>query len=342
MIEPWVNPRSEFYWFRRRIPKAYRWSGMPAEIKFSLKTKDWDEAVLRCQEENLKLERQWRANLVGAVPTELSHLQITGLAGEFYNEMVAAHRDEPGQAIEWQQSLDSIQKRKRFFIGPLGTHLRMTFGSEAQAFLQRKGIYLVGDRLEAFIRAFVEAKEFASQTLFNNANRNYTSDQKIVDRFPKFEPPNPAKKFQALWDEFTSAKALSASTRKKWEPYFKQLIKRVGTDDMSRVTEQHLLDWRDALLATKLSRITVRDGYIAAPRAFFRWAKDEKKLPTNPGAEVHVTISEKKKTKMRGFNDREASTILAAALAPKNEGMTAENAAARKWVPWLCAYSPAK
>ncbi|WFU45385.1 hypothetical protein QA640_02515 [Bradyrhizobium sp. CB82] len=24
VIQPWVNPRSEFYWFRRRVPKAYR------------------------------------------------------------------------------------------------------------------------------------------------------------------------------------------------------------------------------------------------------------------------------------------------------------------------------
>jgi hypothetical protein len=45
MIEPWENPRSEFYWFRRRVPAVYRKFGMPAEIKFSLKTKDWDEAV---------------------------------------------------------------------------------------------------------------------------------------------------------------------------------------------------------------------------------------------------------------------------------------------------------
>jgi hypothetical protein len=86
MIEPWVNPRSEFYWFRRRVPAAYRKFGMPAEIKFSLATKDWDEAVLRCQEENLKLERQWRACLIGTPPDELSHLQITALAGEFYAE----------------------------------------------------------------------------------------------------------------------------------------------------------------------------------------------------------------------------------------------------------------
>src|SRR5258707_15666814 len=99
MIQPWVNPRSEFYWFRRRVPKAYRMFGMPAEIKFSLGTKDWDEAVLRCQEENLKLERQWRANMAGQQPTELSHLQMTTLAGEFYAEIVAGPPHQPGLAV---------------------------------------------------------------------------------------------------------------------------------------------------------------------------------------------------------------------------------------------------
>lgn len=99
MIQPRENPRSKFYWFRRRVPVAYRAFGMPVEIKFSLETTDRDEAVLRCQEENLKLERQWRANIVGTPPMELSHLQITALAGEFYAETVAAHRDEPGPAM---------------------------------------------------------------------------------------------------------------------------------------------------------------------------------------------------------------------------------------------------
>jgi hypothetical protein len=51
MIEPWVNPRSRFLWFRRRVPTAYLKFGMPAEIKFSLETTDRDEAFLRCQEE---------------------------------------------------------------------------------------------------------------------------------------------------------------------------------------------------------------------------------------------------------------------------------------------------
>lgn len=93
MIQPWVNPRSEFYWFRRRVPAKYLKFGMPQIIKFSLRTKDKEEAVLRCQEENLKLERAWHDNLVGVPVSDLSHLQITALAGEFYDET----RDKPGR-----------------------------------------------------------------------------------------------------------------------------------------------------------------------------------------------------------------------------------------------------
>lgn len=342
VIGPWKNPRSKVYWFRRRVPAKYRKFGMPAEIKFSLGTTDLEEAKILCQEENLKLERQWRANMVGERPTELTHLQITALAGEFYKETVAARRDEPGPQAEIERSLREHAKRKRPPIGPVDPHLYMTFGPEVRAFLQRKGIHLVGDRLHSFIRSYVEAKELAGQELLQNAKKDYTPNDKVAARFPEYKPPNPAKKFDVLWDEFVLVRKLSASTRKKWRPYFAQLIRRVGSDDMTRVTEQHLLDWRDALIATKLSPVTIRYGYVAAMQAFFGWAKRAKRLTVNPAAEVFVEITDKDEANMRGFNHEEAATILSAALAPQNEMMTEENAAARRWVPWLCAYTGAR
>ncbi|MET4278546.1 MULTISPECIES: DUF6538 domain-containing protein [unclassified Bradyrhizobium] len=342
VIGPWKNPRSNVYWFRRRVPAKYRMFGMPAEIKFSLGTSDLEEAKILCQEENLKLERQWRAGLVGQQPTQLTHLQIVALAGEFYKETVAGRRDEPGTPAEVERSLREHARRKRPPIGPLDPHLFVMFGPEAKAFLQRKGVHLVGDRLHSFLRSYVEAKELAGQELLQNARKDYTPNDKAAARFPEYKPPNPKKNFDVLWAEFVKAKDLAASTKKKWEPYFRQLIKRIGTDDMSGVTEQHLLDWRDALLASKATRRNVKFGYIAAARAFFGWAKDEKKLSTNPAAEVVVILSEKKKPKKIGFDDGEAHTILAAALGPQNERMTEENAAARRWVPWLCAYTGAR
>jgi hypothetical protein len=67
MIEPWENPRSDMYWFRRRVPVNLVAFMGRSELKFSLKTRDRDEAVLRCNEENLKLERMWH-NISTAAP----------------------------------------------------------------------------------------------------------------------------------------------------------------------------------------------------------------------------------------------------------------------------------
>jgi len=343
MLQPIKKDHTKNYWFRRRVPAKYRKFGMPSEIKFSLGTADWDEAVLRCQEENLKLERTWRANLEGDPVSDLSHLQINALAGEFYAEMVATHRDEPGRPILWEDTLRALEKKKTRLISvqPVGVHLRFAFGDEAREFLASRRLKLVGDRFETFIKAYVKAKEHASRVLLRHAEGDYTPDPERT-KYPELQLTEPKKLFEGLWTEFCEAKKISASTKKKWRPYFAALMLRAGSTDMNLVTEQHLLDWRDALLATKLSPITVRDGYIAAAKAFFGWAKRMKKLKTNPAAEVVVDVSEKHETKMRGFTDKEAVTILSAALAPMSKLMTRENAAARRWVPWICAYTGAR
>lgn len=343
MILPWENPRSRFFWFRRRVPAKFAKFGMHGEIKKSLNTTDWDEAVLLCQEENLRLERAWRENLYGTPPSDLSHEQITALAGEFYDEMVATHRANPGPPRDWEEALTKHVARKRPIVGGVswGLHLLSTFGGEVRSFLQKRGINLVGDQLFGFIHAYVEAKEQASKQLLKNARGDYRPDPD-ADRFPKFVPTDANQVFDGLWHEFCEAKMIAASTKKKWEPYFRTLIRRTGSNDMSKVTEKHLLDWRDALMASKLSKVTVRDGYIAAMKAFFGWAKRMKKLPGDPSAEVHVEVSDKHETRMRGFRDDEADRILSAALAPANKLMSKENAAARRWVPWICAYTGAR
>ena len=83
MIEPWENPRSDMYWFRRRIPTNLVGFMGRKELKFSLKTKDWDEAVLLCNKENLKLERMWHEHLHGRTHTELTQLQVAALGASF-------------------------------------------------------------------------------------------------------------------------------------------------------------------------------------------------------------------------------------------------------------------
>lgn len=102
----------------------------------------------------------------------------------------------------------------------------------------------------------------AAEELALNASGDYSKNEQAAARYPKFEP---VRKFETLWSEFCRRRNLAASSRKKWKPYFEGLIRRLGSDDMGRVTEEHLIEWRDALLETVPSPVTVKDGY-PAPR----------------------------------------------------------------------------
>lgn len=345
MLSPWINPRSTSYWFRRRIPARYRKFGMPAEIKFSLETTIWEEAVALCAEHNLRLEREWKAGLVGEKPTLMSFRQIAGLAGEFYRETVSARSEEPGTPADVQAEL-AATKRRRFpppGIPMNDRHLYMGFSEEARRFLTSKGIILVGERLQLFLEAYVDAKTVALEELLENSTGRYKKNPK-AEEFPVYAPPaDPKHQFDVLWPEYSGegGRALAASTVKRWLPCMEALMLFAGTRDMSRITNAHLLGWRDSLLKT-IGAKTVRFAYISAAQSFFGWAERMSRLPSDPSAKVHVEVVRKKEIKMRGFRDDEAAKILSAALAPMSELMTAENRAARRWVPWLCAYTGAR
>jgi integrase len=89
--------------------------------------------------------------------------------------------------------------------------------------------------------------------------------------------------------------------------------------------------------------ITVRDIYLGAPRAVFTWAVQHKKATHNPFADCKVVVPRTVVTREtgRGFSETESLTILRAALTtsinPKQPF-----SAAKRWVPWLCAYTGAR
>jgi integrase len=117
------------------------------------------------------------------------------------------------------------------------------------------------------------------------------------------------------------------------------------------ITAEDLMRWRDHLLESPrpgskagepLDPETVKDVYIAAVRAVFRWAQGQGKVTANSAAEIEVTVPDKEARRGKGFTNQEAGTILSAALAPPGRLVTPEHAAARRWVPWLCAYTGAR
>jgi integrase len=371
MLEPWKNPRSKKFWFRRRIPKQYLdYFAGRTEIKISLGTADYDEAKLRCQEENLRLERAWRRHLVGRVPDQLSQEQISALAGIVFDEAVAAHRANPGRPLEREQSLRQLQAKQRrdWNLIPRGQHLRLKFGAEAALFLESRDLYLVGDTYELFIREFVKAREDAETALLRKANGVYGPDPER-EKFasPEVLKPN-AGKIAALatFDAYAEDAGLAAKTRSAWKSKLRDLIAFVGHDDLARLTRKEVLAWKEKLQTEILperkakrkkakagpddkpaepktrDRKTIRNVYLAALRATLTFAVNREDLTTNVAKGIVVKVKKKKKQREKGFTADEARGILAASLQPQPKALSAEMAAARRWVPWICAYTGAR
>jgi integrase len=350
MLSLWKNPRSENLWFRRRVPEPLVEFMGRREVKFSLGTPDPVLAKLRCKEEGLKLEKVWHDRLHGQTYTVLSHLQIVALAGEFYREMVAAHRDNPGVPHSWEFLLkkDAERKKRLTTLIPRNVHLRFAFQTEVNAFLDRRELRLSGDTLDGFVMAYLDAKAQAAGVLLRNAGGDYKPDPD-ADRFPPPEVLKNDGKVPAfdMFDRYAVEAELADKTYRDWKAKLSVLVAFVGHDDLARLTAKNVIDWKDDLLKAgpageKLDGKTVRNGYLGAAKALLSFAVEQQALPTNVVKGVTVRVKKKKKQREKGFTKEEALQILKATLLPPPRALSAENAAARRWVPWICAYTGAR
>ncbi|HUD91607.1 recombinase XerD [Sphingobium sp.] len=150
------------------------------------------------------------------------------------------------------------------------------------------------------------------------------------------------------FEAYAKAQGVSAGVSKEWRNYIQSLIGFLGHDDARRLTRDDLTNWRDHLLATpgrqgKLRKpVTVRDKYVTAVRCTLAWATEEKLLPENVAAGLKVRIPKEAVTRDKDFTGDEALAILRASLEAPKGRLSQPYVRARRWIPWLCAYSGAR
>jgi integrase len=74
----------------------------------------------------------------------------------------------------------------------------------------------------------------------------------------------------------------------------------------------------------------------------FGWAVVNRKLTSNPALGVTIRLNRPAKLRSKGFTDAEANAILKAALEHKPGKEAPRTGAAKRWVPWLCAFTGAR
>ncbi|UVO30318.1 tyrosine-type recombinase/integrase [Bradyrhizobium arachidis] len=129
---------------------------------------------------------------------------------------------------------------------------------------------------------------------------------------------------------------------KRWSPIVDKLIAQLGHDDATRISRADIVAWKDRLLEDGKSNITVRDVYLASTKATLQFAVDQGQLAENVAKDVKVRVREAPQERDRGFDGKEAATILSATLSQPSEKISIEMAAARRWVPWIGAYTGAR
>jgi integrase len=74
----------------------------------------------------------------------------------------------------------------------------------------------------------------------------------------------------------------------------------------------------------------------------FGWAAVNGKMASNPAQGIAIKLGKPKKLRAKGFTPAEASAILQAASTVKHGRELPGTFAAKRWVPWLCAYTGAR
>jgi hypothetical protein len=111
---------------------------------------------------------------------------------------------------------------------------------------------------------------------------------------------------RSVFDSYAREAELAPSTVKRWSPVIDRLITHLGHDDAAAISRGDIVAWKDALLATGMSNVTVRDVYVAAVKATLQFDVDQGRLTQNPAKGVKVRVRKALEQRDKGFDGKEA------------------------------------
>lgn len=368
---PTKRTGSDNWYYRRRIPakvrvalaavpKAQRPPGwFKDHISISLRTADRAQAKAKCPQIAAEVEAAMAAILSG--PSPLENKVISALSGELYGAFAEGLEREPVLTAEqWLRvaAMNEEARQGRYgAVAVLGIHktaeerrrssMEARFGEITDTFLARRGtITDAGSRWRLIERASIDLSE-AAKKLARNADGDYEADD-YKKRFPKFdEPRKPGEQNQSLtalleaWHE-AALNRMGKRDAGRMRDRTRKFITFLEHDSLHRVSPDDVTRWAEHRRKTA-SVVTVNGSDLASVKNLFNWIVKKKLLQVSPAAGVSAEGKRKQEVRERYFVQNEIAAILNGASAVRGTAKEApKTTAAKRWVPWLCAYSGAR
>jgi len=349
-------------------------------IRFSLGTSDPSTIRLR-QAQAVAYVEEFFAFTRAGKPIDLTAKQIASLAGEVHaawaqdsdssirltvspdtGTIDTDHLTDPDLVMEWDAIEQELAERAAtdptFFDQPAGGQ---KLDQLAERLGRSKGIPALSERSKAQLTAKLpQAVADGMKTAARKLAGDYSPDPKLAN-YPEWQnAPQTAALVStakvslmglvALWWNEAKAAGKSESTRESYTNTFKAFGTFLKHDDASRVTPEDVVAYKDHRLSTPnpktgkpVSAKTVKASDLTALKSVFDWAVANRKLTANPATGVNLKLGKKKKVRERDFTNAEAKALLSAA----NEVLVGkakpnQTDLAKRWIPWLCAYSGAR
>ena len=297
----------------------------------------------------------------------LSQKQLRALAGEWYRASTSQHEENPGEPEQWEERfwllIDRLEdfapdhlirenpKRLDWILRDQEVRdgIRPAIAKEAKVdqFLADKGLVLTQESYDLFVNYVLEEYVAAVLQMERRAKGDYSRDERL-DQFPAFTG-SPLKHHKqdgltpwTLFAAWEDAKKPGRASVNRWRSVFLDLEKHFAGRDANSITTEEAHAWAEGLVTAKRKAPTVNGVWCNAAKTVFGWGHKTRKLASNPFIGVAVTQPRKVRTRETdGFTPAETSLILKAALRFNNLPKRASEAA-KRWVPWLCAYTGAR
>ncbi|UES56829.1 tyrosine-type recombinase/integrase [Roseibium aggregatum] len=381
MPRPTKHPTTSTYYLRVRTPSDLREKAKGRTItlsigpqkakvrigdavKVSLQTKDWSEAKERFRIAEADLEKIWEGLRHG--PLKLTNKQVYSFAGRFYRLFAETLEDDPGSTALWQRVKEANAfAAKGGILGTFGIgeearargvakEMEKRFGPFLDHVLGEEGLEVDQDSRWRLLQAFKDAADRSADKLERNAGGDYSEDTNAA-RYPRWTSPVAQKdeptsyvsigQLFRLWQKQHEALGGAKSSVRRWQPVIDQFIAFLGHDNADKVTRADVVRWRQELIDSgKISPNTFKKTNRAALSSIFAVGVDNLLVPFNPVDGVKAPSQKRVLERPQGFTKEEAETILRAATAAETDPrhMADHTRFARRWLPWLCAYSGAR
>lgn len=369
--------RGDQLYFRRGVPQDARSAfGGRSEVLVSLRTSSVAEARHKLQREVDKFEK-----VLAICRSEIAPAQIAAAPYlPTYRELEAGVRTAFAERLERiipinrasqadiEAALLRIEDLKRFRASTVAARQLGSDGPTldvvwmAEALCERNGWAIDADNdlwwplIELIARSQIEAAERQLQGLQGEPHRalddGFAAEQFLRDdrmREAGELRTGPPLTLTELFDAYVKERQPAPATVKSFGSKVRAFIAFLEHDDARRVTKQDVSRWKDHLLARggkdggPLSARSVRETFLPAIRTALARGVESGNLRENVAAGISV-LGRKTTRRLRSasFTDDEAKKILRASLAQQPSKLSPESKLARRWVPWLCAYTGAR